>query len=224
MAGATISAQLAGAVGITNMFDAAKLVLVHGETDESGAFTLKNVPAGSLKLSAMAPDGHAGELPITVAETDQSGLVIKLEARATVSGRVIDTSGKPVASARVRADARRQTSRCRSASARAATARRPRSPTARSRSSVSKPARPASTRPVGDDEYVMCTKTDDDKSKSQATLDLVAGKEVTGVTLTIEAHDGVIKGQVFGPIASPPPTRGSARTAASRWIRRSKRR
>lgn len=213
MAGAAISAQLAGAVGITNMFDAAKLVLVHGETDESGAFTLKNVPAGSLKLSAVAPDGHTGELPITVAETDQSGLVIKLEARATVSGRVIDTSGKPVASARVRADSDSDKPMSFSFSP------------SRSGSTTSKPdgtfkivgLEAGKTRvnaSGGDDEYVTWTKADDDKLKSQATLDLVAGKEVTGVTLTIEAHDGVIKGQVLGPDHKP---------AADAWVRANRR-
>lgn len=208
MAGATISAQLAGAVGITNMFDAAKLMLVHGETDEGGAFTLKNVPAGSLKLSAMAPDGHAGELPITVAETDQSGLVIKLEARATVSGRVIDTSGKPVASARVRADSQDD---------------KPMSISFGPNRSGSTTTKPDGTFKLvgleagktrvhaagGDDEYTMWMRTDDDKSKSSTTLDLVAGKEVSGVTLTVEAHDGVIKGQVFGPDRKP---------AADAWV------
>ena len=208
MAGATISAQLAGAVGITNMFEAAKLVLVHGETDESGAFTLKNVPAANIKLSAMAPDGHAGELAVTVAETDQSGLVIKLEARASVSGRVIDTSGKPVASARVRADSQDD---------------KPMSFSFGPNRSGSTTTKPDGTFKLvgleagktrvhasgGDDEYTMWTRTDDDKSKSQQTLDLVAGKEVAGITLTIEAHDGVIRGTVMGPDRKP---------AADAWV------
>ncbi|MBS1121405.1 MAG: hypothetical protein H6Q90_3633 [Deltaproteobacteria bacterium] len=104
MVSAQISLELAGQVGIANMFDAAKLMLVHGETDASGAFTLNNVPSGAFKVKAMAPSGHAGEQPVVVAEADVSGVTVKLEARASVSGRVLDSNGAPVAGGRVNVD------------------------------------------------------------------------------------------------------------------------
>ena len=63
-------------------------VLVHGETDASGAFTLKNVPAGAFKLTAGAPTATPASRPSSSATPISNGLVVKLEPRASVSGRV----------------------------------------------------------------------------------------------------------------------------------------
>ncbi len=206
--GAHVTVQLAGAVGITNMLEAAKLILVHGETDATGAFTLKNVPAGSFKIHAIAPEGGTGDLPLTVADTDQSGLVVKLDARATVTGKVVDTSGKQVASARVRAESLDD---------------KPMNISFgpdRTGSTSSKPdgtfklvgldAGKTRIHAAGeDDEYTMYARKKDDKSKASVEIELVAGKETSGITLVVEAHDGVIRGQVIAPDKKP---------AADSWV------
>ncbi|HUS30715.1 MAG TPA: carboxypeptidase-like regulatory domain-containing protein, partial [Kofleriaceae bacterium] len=102
--GALITVELEGDFNMARMFEMAKLVLIRGETDQAGAFTLKNVPPGAFKLNAGAPDGHTGEQPVVVADTDKAGIVIKLEPRASVSGRVTDSNGQPVAGGRVNVD------------------------------------------------------------------------------------------------------------------------
>lgn len=208
-AGVTVTVSLQGEMSMARMFDMAKLVLVRGETDEAGTFTLKQVPAGLLKLHAVAPSGGTGDLPITVTATDQAGLVIKLEARATVIGKVIDTNGKPVANARVRAENKED---------------RPTQISFGPNRTGSTSTKPDGTfKLVGLDagktrvfasgegnEFTMYMSGEKDKkTKSSTELDLVAGKEVTGITLEIEAHDAVIKGVVIGPDRKP---------AADAWV------
>ena len=67
-----------------------------------GAFTLRDLPAGQFKLAASAADG-AGSVTVPLADGQaQSGQTIRLEGRATVTGRVValDT-GKPLAGFRM---------------------------------------------------------------------------------------------------------------------------
>lgn len=104
VAGAALGIELAGGVGLGNMFDAVKTVLVHGETDKAGAFVLTNVPSGSFKLVADAKDGAHGELALGVKDADVANLVVPLAPRASIAGRVADTSGKPVADISVDAE------------------------------------------------------------------------------------------------------------------------
>jgi len=101
-AGVTI--ELAGEVGIANMFDAIKTFMVRGDADPAtGAFTLHNVPAGAFKLVARATAGPVGTLPITIAAADQRDVVVPLEIRASLSGKVVDTTGAAIAGASVSA-------------------------------------------------------------------------------------------------------------------------
>ena len=67
-----------------------------------GAFVLRDLPAGDFDLAASAADG-AGEIEVALAEGQAvSGQTIRLEGRATVTGRVValDT-GKPLAGFRM---------------------------------------------------------------------------------------------------------------------------
>jgi len=101
---AALSLELAGEIGMANAFDSAKTMMVHDDADpQTGAFSLHNVPAGSFKLVARSPAGPVGSQPIVVAELDQHDVVIQLEARASIAGRVLDTTGAPVGGVEVSA-------------------------------------------------------------------------------------------------------------------------
>ncbi|MBA3393671.1 MAG: carboxypeptidase regulatory-like domain-containing protein [Deltaproteobacteria bacterium] len=201
LAGAAISIELEGDIGLGNMFDAAKTFLVHGKSDGGGAFVLQNVPAGKFRIVAKAPEGQTGTLPVTITDADQNGLVVKLEARASISGRVIDTSGAAVNAARV--------------SVRSAT------PDKTFKISFSGGGQSATTAPDGSfrvvgiepgkvkvragadrDEQIESMRYDK-PGKATVELDLVAGSEKTGITLTVEARDGVIRGIVTSPDGKP---------------------
>ncbi len=208
MAGVQLTIKPAASIGFANMFEAVKAALVHGETDASGAFTLRNVPPGAFGLEAAASDGRAGSTPVLVAGTDQGGLLVKLEARASVSGRVVDTGGKPAAGIEV--DARRIDDHDRLKI----------SFSGRRDSTTTSPD--GSFRLVGLDagKYRINAITDDSErfefkkgktppSKAEVELDLSAAAVKTAVVLTIEAHDGVIRGTVLGPDKEP---------AADAWV------
>jgi hypothetical protein len=205
MAAARMSIEMAGQVGIANMFEAAKAMLVHGETDAAGAFTLKNVPAGAFKLLARAPDGHSGELSILVAEVDQNGLVVKLESRASVAGRVVDTNGKPVAGSRVSAD--RLDDDHDNMSISFGGERKGHGSTSTGLDGGFKIVglEPGKYRvhAASGDEYEWSEVKKGETSKSSAELELAASTVKTGVTLTVEARDGVIRGNVVMPDHKP---------------------
>ncbi len=83
---------------------------VQTDVDATGGFVLRTVPSGKLTIYATAADGRAGKLPIVVTDSDQSGLVVALEPRASISGKVMDDQGAPVAGAVVSAKRRLATS------------------------------------------------------------------------------------------------------------------
>lgn len=210
LASTDISLSPAGEIGIANMFEAAKAMLVHGETDASGAFTLHNVPSGALEISGMAPDGHAGKLAVTVGDTDQSGLVVKLDARASVSGRVVDTNGTPVGGTRVTAQRLDEDD-----------ARKVRVSLRERRSGGGMTSPDGTFKLVGLEAGKYRVRALEDRDdfagmfeekpagKASVDLQLVAGVEKPGVMLTVEAKDGVIRGTVVGTDKKP---------AADAWV------
>lgn len=210
---AQMSIQPAGQIGLANMFEAAKAFLVHGETDATGAFTLKNVPPGAFKLKANAPDGHAGLLMITVADADQSGLVVKMESRASVAGKVIDTSGKPVAGSRVRAN-RLDNDHDNEINFNIGGGDRTRATTGRDGSFtiVGLEAGKYSIRASGSSDEYETFEVDGKSpkpSKARVEVELTATTVKTGIVLTVEARDGVIRGTVVTPDRKP---------AADAWV------
>lgn len=66
-------------------------------SDETGRFTLANVPAGELELVAMAADGRTGITAVSVGTEDVGDLTVELSPRRTIRGRVVDTAGAPLA-------------------------------------------------------------------------------------------------------------------------------
>jgi hypothetical protein len=83
-------------LGIGNIFQMIKSQFVRTRSGADGAFAAKHAPAGEFTLVARADDGRIGQLPVVIGDTDQTGLVIRLEPRASIEGTVVDAGGKPV--------------------------------------------------------------------------------------------------------------------------------
>ena len=194
---ATVGLELEGEVGLANMFEMIKTVMVKAESDASGAFTLTSVPPGKFKISAFTKDGSTGKLPVVIASVDQTGLVVQLQKRASIAGRVIDTNGKPVAGQRVTAEPDEKKGMNFSAMM-------------MDRGNVESAA-DGTFKIVGldpgkyevgvrDFESMMRMK---DKDRKRNLVELAEGAEKTGVTITVEARDGVIRGVVIGADGKP---------------------
>ncbi len=87
-----------------------------GRADESGAFTIKGVPAGTFALRAAAPGtpyadefyenatGPDEATPVTVeAGAEVTGIVFSLPVGGSISGQVTDEDGNPIADGHVEA-------------------------------------------------------------------------------------------------------------------------
>lgn len=88
-------------VGFSNMMQAAGSFLVRTRSAEDGSFALKGVGQGSYTLVAKAESGNSGSVEVEV-KTDVDGLQVEMEDRASASGIVVDSSGKPVEGVEVR--------------------------------------------------------------------------------------------------------------------------
>jgi hypothetical protein len=196
----------AGDFNMTNMFELIKAAMCRGESDATGAFTLRNAPPGKFKLTAKTKDGRKGEIAIAVAGVDHSGLVVPITRRASIAGRVIDTNGKPVADVEVVADPEED---------------KPRTLISfgRGRNDATSGA-DGSFKVVGLDagKYDVRARTRGDwssyirkgeRDKKKLIVELAEGQDKTGVTLTVEARDGVIRGVVMGADNKP---------AADSWV------
>ena len=199
-----IELENADKIGIATMFEAVKAMIVHADSDDTGAFTLKSVPPGSYRIVATAADGRKGKLAVTVTAADQMGLVVKLEPRASLAGRVVDASGAAVVGVRV--------------SIQSPGGRGMRGFSMNSRSMGGAGATTGvdgAFREVGldagkydvsvaDDQGKLLWARGDKKTEPQS-FELATGQELTNVTLTIESRDGVIRGVVIGADGKPAP-------------------
>ena len=70
--------------------------LVRSRADARGEFHLRPVKPGRLRVVAEAPDGSRGETEVEVGADGLAGVVVALEPRATVTGRVVDAAGAPL--------------------------------------------------------------------------------------------------------------------------------
>lgn len=201
---ATISVELAGEVGLTNLFEAVKTLMVHGTSDaQSGAFTLHNVPAGALKLVARATAGPTGKLPIIVTEVDQRDVVVELEVRAAIAGKVVDTAGAPVVGASVAAQ---RTDEHKDSQINFGD--RGNHVTSGADGGFKIVGLEAGTYQLSargesdgfDDEILTPEKK---KQREKSAITIANGDTKTGVVLTVPAHDGVIRGVVVGADRQP---------------------
>ncbi len=154
-------------------------------------------------------------LPLVVAQTDQRGLVVKMEPRGSVSGHVIDTNGAPVASVSV--DAKRLDDD--KAMQISVNDRRKGEATTKPDGSftiVELEAGKYRVKAVSGREEWSEGLPDGKKSaapkpprKNVAAVELVGATAKTGITLTVDARDGVIRGNVIAPDKKP---------AADSWV------
>jgi Carboxypeptidase regulatory-like domain/PDZ domain len=164
--------------------------LVRATSDATGRFSLRNVPRGRFAIRALTKDGLAGTLAVTSTTADQTGLVVPLSPRASIAGRVVDTNGKPVTTGTVYAYLED-------------------SPLYRLRGHYAAIAADGTFKLVGLDAGTYALSAPD--GDPQAKLEVVVGTraERTGVTLTVSALDGEIRGRVVDLDGKP---------AANAWI------
>jgi len=200
---ATVGLELEGEVGIANMFEMVKSMMVKGESDAAGNFKLANAPPGKFKIRAVTKEGNTGKLPVTIATVDQTGLVVQLTKRASIAGRVVDTNGKPAPNIHVMATLAEGKGSFNIGNM-------------NDRNDVSSGA-DGTFKIVGLDagkyevrvrdlEAMMRSK---DKDRKQTVVELAEGADKTGVTVTVEARDGIIRGSVIG---------GDGKPAADAWV------
>ena len=192
---ASIELSPAGEIGIGNIMEMIKTAFVHADSDGTGEFVLRHVPDGKFVIVARTKDGPTGKLAITVAGADQTGLVVTLEKRGSISGRVIDTNGAPVAGTKVIAQAAEGTS---PASMVVTTMQHGGATSAADGTFklVGLEAGKYRVETWGVDDMVTRMITKD--KKQVEPVDVEAGVERSGVTVTVEARDGVIHGTVLG--------------------------
>lgn len=200
----SISIELdASKIGIGNLFEAIKSALVRAQSKADGTFELHNVPPGTFTLAARAKDGRTGKLAVVVTAADQDNLVLRLEPRASVAGRVLDAKGGPVAGVRV--DARRPSDNLDFSIND--------SPTG---SATARTADDGAFKLVGlDDGKLTVSVVDDhgplawahpvkaDKPQAPIELEIAKAEQRTGLVLTVEARDGWIRGIVVGADRKP---------------------
>jgi protocatechuate 3,4-dioxygenase beta subunit len=213
---ASLSVELAGEIGIANIFQAIKTVLVHADSDAAGNFTLENVPPGAFKIVARTTAGPNGKLPVVVGDKDVGGLVVPIEPRASIAGHVLDSNNAPVAGMTVDAetidDERHEMVSFSGGNSMSAT-----TGADGGFKIVGLEAGKYRLSVAGDREERMAEmienarddKAKKDKKKDRPEVEVAAGQEHSGVTITIEARDGVIRGQVIGSDRQP---------AADTWV------
>ena len=183
-----------------NMFGAMKALIVRGDSDATGTFTLRAAPPGTFDLVATTSDGRKGKLEITVAAADQTGLLVKLEPRASIAGKVVDEKGAVVAGVRVNAiddEKGRGGFQVRGGFGGNAGAL-----SGLDGSFKIVGLEPGKIGLVVEDEHGRIPFKVEPKDKPQR-FELTKAQELTGVTLTVEARDGVLKGIVLNTDKSP---------------------
>lgn len=189
----------------SNVMNAGRAAGVTADSDPTtGAFVLHQVPPGEFSVIATHADGRTGKLAVTVADKDQASLVVTLEPRASIAGKVIDASGAAVPGVRVAAEP-----------AVPGLPRRARRLVPPQRDAVITGA-DGSFQIVGLEAGTLdLTVRDDQGSLSPAhgdelaEVELTRGQALTGLVLTVEPRDGKITGRVIGADGKP---------AADAWV------
>ncbi|HTR49268.1 MAG TPA: carboxypeptidase regulatory-like domain-containing protein [Kofleriaceae bacterium] len=202
---ASISIAPAGEIGLANMFEMIKAAFVQADSDATGNFVLEHVPSGKFVLTARTREGPAGKLEIAVTDANQSGLVVALETRASISGKVVDTNGKPVEGTRVAArpsdkDMAVSVAMSQAFGHGAATS----GPDGAFKIVGLEPGK-YRVESEGLDDFVGVALDNAKAEHEREPIEVAAGAEHTGVVVTVEAKDGVIRGQVNTGDGAPAP-------------------
>ena len=96
----------AGKVTLSLMSEQRGIPIAASGVHDDGSFTLDDLLPGSYKLHATTADNHRGELSFDVGDSGLKDLVVNLDTspRASISGKVVDEDGAPVASVIVAVD------------------------------------------------------------------------------------------------------------------------
>ncbi len=192
-------------IGLANLFDAVKTALVRGESDATGAFTLRHVPPGTFNVTANTETGDAGKVLVVVEAVDKAGVIVKLEKRSSIAGRVVDARGTAVAGVRVIANPKRDKDQ--------------------SNASFSFDGMKGDSATTSTDGAFLVVGLDEgkvglrvtgdggplrwadaahrDKPRDEIEIDLAKSVDRTGIVLTVETRDGVIRGNVIGADKKP---------------------
>ncbi|MCX4245613.1 carboxypeptidase regulatory-like domain-containing protein [Paraliomyxa miuraensis] len=205
---ATISVRVDGeSMSMGTIMQTMSNALVRGRSGDDGVFDLHPVAEGALTVVAEAEDGSRGELKVEVGEVDLDGLVIELQPRASVAGRVVDANGGPGAGLEV---AFRSTTPAAGA-------------TMTLSFDVQSGRRSATTDEDGNFEvdgldagdYEVSVSAargptlewaepvDPEQPRAPIEMTVNEGERRSGVVLAVEARDGVISGVVVGPDGEP---------------------
>jgi protocatechuate 3,4-dioxygenase beta subunit len=193
---AQLSVTMAGDVGISRLFEVFRLATIHGDADATGVFTVHNVPAGSLTLVARTSEGNAGKLPVVVSDKDQADLVVHIDTLGSISGHVIDTHGAPVAGEQViaRAKVERQSFSMNDQNM---------SSTSTDDGSFRIAGVEAGTYHLMSEGEQLAQMLGGSDVKPLPEVVIAAGEAKTGVTVTVPAKDGVIRGSVVDADGNP---------------------
>ena len=194
-------------MGMSGVLSAMSNAFVRTRASAAGTFELHPVGPGDLTVQAEAEDGSRGEIDVEVGEDGVEELVIRLEPRAQISGRVVDAHGKPVSDAKVVAtrvdgDAPQKMS--------LSVADNPMigggAPTGEDGSFALRGLDPGeyevSVNPKKGGHLQWATPTDPEQPAAPIAM-TVEGAGPRDVTLTVEARDGVIRGAVVDVDGAP---------------------
>jgi hypothetical protein len=186
-------------------------MFVRSRADARGEFALKPVKPGKLRVIAEAPDGSRGQLDVEVGERGASGLVVALEPRATITGRVVDARGAPLKGGSVQVQAVKPREEGGGSFTFSAGGSPDRHPIAEDGTYTA--------RGLDGGEYelrvldragnVIRWDVPSDRSYEPARKTISAAVVTPGVDLMVEVRDGVLRGVVLDPTGAP---------AADAWI------
>lgn len=180
-------------VGFGNMGAAIAIGQVHGMSAADGTFTLRGIPDGSFKVNAKAESGQKGSTPVKVAGKAIDGVVVKMEDRASIAGKVVDKGGRGIGGVRVRASKKHEAGEGMQLDfdelmgGGAATA----------------DDGAFTVRGLEPGTYDLRVVGPGGKPKTPVSVTVAAAEAKTGVTIVIDRADGVIRGLVLGTDGKP---------------------
>lgn len=157
-----------------------------GMIGPNGELVFPHIPRGRYSLVADAPDGREGSTSVRVTDGDVEGVVVKLEQRAALSGRVVDERGMAVAGCFVAANFAMTTTRA----------------DGTYRFVNLQPGRIEVT--AGYDDTIAAY-GNGDPAHPPTVVEVAIGAEKTGVAIVIESRDRQITGRVVDADRKPVP-------------------
>ncbi len=161
-------------------------------TTQDGEFRFGPLESGKAALVARCPSGDEGTVAVAVT-SGAAPTVVPVTPGGSIEGRIVDTSGKPVASVMVTAEPADEPTRIENGTVVSGV----RAFTSTAGTFEIRGLRAANYRLGALDGGRPI------KAKKSATLALSAGQHATGVELVVERPDGTIEGTVTGPDGAP---------------------